>query len=829
MPAADSVPPIPTPGSNAWLTPLSRRAIICTIAGTCGYLLASINIPVFGGTSLVFGGIFPMLMAVAYGPWWGLLTAVGTYLETLGDWNHPYGLLVFSLEAWTIGWLMHRRGQTLFRATLTFWAVLGLPVTAICIFGLLRPPFPHNWAMAIKYLVNGLLVYVVVQFLVFTRSFLKLPVRPQLAEREESLQTNLSRRLMILAVLPAAVFAVGAAYIVNRQHRNDVRVNLAREANWTSEVVATYVANHVQAIESSAAALEGRPQNPSSLDSLLKRIAANNSGFITMLVADEQGRVIAPQQPTAANGRPVSLMMVADRDYYLHPQLGGRAFVSPVFRGRGFGHDLIVAISAAYATAEGHRTVIEGSLHLNRMRDLVLRNSELQQREILVLDGRSRVIFRQGFGENFDSSDLYRLPARDLLDELLPDDAIDPRTGTYQRYLGIWHTVPSLGWNIYLREEVWTSEAPVARFLLLEGIALLGALALAFLIARSTSEHFTQPVQDIVGYAHALVLRRNPLPLILPHGLLPTEWRSLALDLRNAAASLAQTNAELESAVAERELSNAKLRSLTSELDERVRERTQELETARQLAERANRAKTEFLASVSHELRTPLNVTLGNIHLLERSATDPLSPAQAARIVRIKASADHLLVLINDILDLAKLEADKIELEVGPVEVAQLIRDCEDFFKEECARVRLTLSVNLALGSTKLVADKRRLRQILYNLLSNAVKFTPEGGAIGIDVATRGEGTSMSFTVWDTGIGITAAEQERLFRPFEQIDSRLARRYPGTGLGLSIVKRLAALHGGTVSVTSTPGAGSRFTVELPATPLGIDPVTFPHA
>jgi len=829
MPATDKAPLPPTSGLNVWLTPTIRRAIICTVAGVCGYLLNGINIPVFGGTALVLGGVFPTLVAVAYGPWWALFTAVGVYLQTLNDWGHPYGLLVFSLEAWTIGWLIHRRGWTLFRSMATFWAVLGLPVTAVCIFALLRPPFPHNWAIVVKYPVNSLFVCVVVQFLVFTRSYLKLPMRSQLADREESLQTNLNRRLMIVAVLPAAIFAVSAAYGVNRQQRNEARHNLSRAAESASEVVATYVANHVQAIESAAAALDGQRAEPAKLEIVLNRIAARNSGFITMLVADETGRVVASRQQVAANSQPVSPMVVADRDYFLRPQVGGRAYVSPLFLGRGFGHDLIIAISAAYGTAEGKRMAIEGSLNLNRMRDLVLRNSELQQREILVLDGRSRVIFRKGFGENFESSDLYRLPARDLHDELLPDDAVDPRTGTYQRYLGIWHAVPSLGWNIYLREEVWTSEAPVARFLLLEGIGLIAAMGLAFLISRTTTESFTQPVRDIISYVKALVLGETPLAVILPQGPLPTEWRILALELQNAATSLAQNNTDLGVAVSEREQSNAKLLALANELDERVRQRTQELENARQLAERANRAKTEFLANVSHELRTPLNVALGNIYLLEHSATDPLGPAQAARIVRIKASADHLLVLINDILDLSKLEADKIELEVGLVEVAQLIRDCEDFFLEECARGRLTLTVNLALGSTKLVADTRRLRQILYNLISNAVKFTPEGGAIGIDVATANEGTSVRFTVWDTGIGLSAAEQERLFRPFVQIDSRLARRFPGTGLGLSIVKRLAALHGGTISVTSTPGAGSRFTVELPATPLGIDPVAFSHA
>ena len=133
------------------------------------------------------------------------------------------------------------------------------------------------------------------------------------------------------------------------------------------------------------------------------------------------------------------------------------------------------------------------------------------------------------------------------------------------------------------------------------------------------------------------------------------------------------------------------------------------------------------------------------------------------------------------------------------------------------------------MESSRLTADKRRLRQILYNLLSNAVKFTPEGGAIGIDVAATDEGRRLQFTVWDTGIGLSADEQARLFRPFEQIDSRLVRQYAGTGLGLTIVKRLTDLHGGTISMTSAPGAGSRFTVELPAIPVGIAPATFAHA
>ena len=238
-------------------------------------------------------------------------------------------------------------------------------------------------------------------------------------------------------------------------------------------------------------------------------------------------------------------------------------------------------------------------------------------------------------------------------------------------------------------------------------------------------------------------------------------------------------------------------------------------EAANNELSRAARLKDEFLAAMSHELRTPLNAVLGISEIMREQMHGPLNPQQLDMIQTVEESGRHLLALINDILDLSKIEAGKLELQLEEVDIELTAQASVRFIKEHALKKRLHVSclVNSALLTVQ--ADHRRLKQILVNLLSNAVKFTPEGGRIGLEVAPEPSTQSVRFTVWDTGIGISAENLARLFKPFEQIDSKLSRRYEGTGLGLALVHRMAEMHGGKVRVTSTPGEGSRFTVVLP--------------
>lgn len=225
--------------------------------------------------------------------------------------------------------------------------------------------------------------------------------------------------------------------------------------------------------------------------------------------------------------------------------------------------------------------------------------------------------------------------------------------------------------------------------------------------------------------------------------------------------------------------------------------------------------KDEFLASMSHELRTPLTSILGMSQILLEGLAGPLASKQRDMLSVMQTSGQHLLNLINEILDISKIEAGAIELTPKPVQVQQICQASMQLVKEMAVQKKLKMSLMHDSEVEWITADEGRLKQMLVNLLSNAVKFTPAAGQIGIEV-TGDEAKGMArFTVWDTGIGIAAEEMDRLFQRFVQLNGTLARHYEGTGLGLFLVARMVELHGGSVEVESTVGVGSRFTLVLP--------------
>jgi PAS domain S-box-containing protein len=242
------------------------------------------------------------------------------------------------------------------------------------------------------------------------------------------------------------------------------------------------------------------------------------------------------------------------------------------------------------------------------------------------------------------------------------------------------------------------------------------------------------------------------------------------------------------------------------------------LRAAKASAEEASRAKDEFLAGMSHELRTPLNAVIGLASILARATHGSLNDKQQEYVEQIEASGHHLLELINDVLDLAKIQADRVELEKAPTSVSELIASVIALIRESALRSELQMTIDVDPAVPELVEiDELRIKQVLLNLLSNAIKFTPAGGQIG--VAAAPDGHCIAVTVWDTGIGIPKSKQGKLFQPFEQVDSSLTREQGGTGLGLALSRRLVELHGGSIEVHSSPGEGSRFTIKVPATPV----------
>ncbi len=267
--------------------------------------------------------------------------------------------------------------------------------------------------------------------------------------------------------------------------------------------------------------------------------------------------------------------------------------------------------------------------------------------------------------------------------------------------------------------------------------------------------------------------------------------------------------------IAERERAEAALEQERSSLAERVAEQTFELRRANAELARAARLKDEFLASMSHELRTPLNAILGIAEGMADQLYGPLNERQIRSLHLVEQSGRHLLALIDDILDVSKIESGQLTLDLSLVPVAATCNSCLQLIRQTANDKSIRVSFSKDDAVTHMRADQRRLKQILINLLSNAVKFTPDNGEIGLEVRGEPEQNLVHLTVWDKGIGIAEADVGRLFRPFVQLDSSLARRYNGTGLGLALVKRLAEMHQGSVRVESKVNEGSRFTVTLP--------------
>jgi signal transduction histidine kinase/CheY-like chemotaxis protein len=348
-------------------------------------------------------------------------------------------------------------------------------------------------------------------------------------------------------------------------------------------------------------------------------------------------------------------------------------------------------------------------------------------------------------------------------------------------------------------------------------VSVVVFVVVAFALLQWVSRSISSPIAELTASAE----------LVVDRGGYFQARTAGASEVRRLSDSIGHMTNSLETLVLKR---TDELHQKNYELNEEISHRAEtekKLRDAKTTAEAANAAKSDFLAVMSHELRTPLNSILGFSDVLKEGIQGEMNEDQLKSLGNISASGKHLLSLINDILDLSKIEAGKETLTVESIGIESICRDTVGLLRNQAAKKGVELKLLVAPEAKRVRADRRRLRQILFNLLSNAVKFTPQGKSAGLDVALRRRppadeaGDSerkdgyVRFSVWDEGIGISDENQKKLFQPFVQVDSRLARSYEGTGLGLSLVKRLVKMHGGRIKVESGEGQGSRFSAYIP--------------
>jgi len=364
--------------------------------------------------------------------------------------------------------------------------------------------------------------------------------------------------------------------------------------------------------------------------------------------------------------------------------------------------------------------------------------------------------------------------------------------------------------------EVWTR---LQRYALIALGVLLASSVVAYWTSSRLQRVITGPVLHLVETADAVSTRRDYSVRAAAQGrgelgLLIRTFNHMLDQIQERDAALQRARDDLELQVDQRtkdlqvEIAERKV------LEEELRRKNAELEQQSRRVQEATRLKSEFLANMSHELRTPLNAIIGFAELMHDAKVGPVSAAHKDCLSDILTSSRHLLQLINDVLDLSKVEAGKMEFRPEAVDLANLVKEVKDILRSLSARKRIAITADVDPGLGEVVVDPGKLKQVLYNYLSNALKFTPEGGQVTVR-ACREDTERFRLEVEDTGIGIRSEDLPRLFVEFQQLDASTAKSYPGTGLGLALTKRIVEAQGGRVGVRSTPGEGSLFFAVLP--------------
>ncbi len=365
--------------------------------------------------------------------------------------------------------------------------------------------------------------------------------------------------------------------------------------------------------------------------------------------------------------------------------------------------------------------------------------------------------------------------------------------------------IPTLDWTVFVEVPLAEALQPTYASLKLMGLLLLAGLAVSILASFFLARLMVRPIRALQEGAAQVGAGNLDQTITVTSG---DELESLAQQFNQMAAHLKESHAELEQKV------DARTRELSAALQQ-VQEKSLQLEIA-------GKHKSEFLANMSHELRTPLNAIIGFSEVMLERMFGEMNAKQEEYLRDIQSSGQHLLSLINDILDLAKVEAGRMELHLVACHLPTAIDNALALIRERAQRNDISLSAEIDPQLGEIKVDERKLKQILLNLLSNAVKFTPKGGSI--TVMARLTSEMAEIAVADTGLGIAPDDQAAVFEEFKQVGTDCARKAEGTGLGLALTRRFVELHGGGMRLQSAPGLGSTFTFTLPLShsPAGLD-------
>jgi signal transduction histidine kinase len=605
-------------------------------------------------------------------------------------------------------------------------------------------------------------------------------------ERFRTLLTSLTAKYVAVFVLLVVVPAIGISWYLLDSSYNDNKAALIREQQAEAKALAGRMDQTLLDLADRLGTVQGEGLTQEQLDLVLRPLALGDLTPLLVFYMNGKGKMIAKSGPrsdanaleTPLGGLTQAEFERAKQDTYISPI---RTLLDPGWPGPGV---TVFYVAASDYSSDG----VVGIVVSDSIFSGLFTQSDPGPRYAYAVAGGGRPLNYpvRLLPSSLSSSLPKTLELPQVRQALRSRAAVGSATGENLRHgkvLSAWATVPSpVGWKVFVEQPESAAFAPLRgkiwRTSLLIGAFVLAAVALSILLAR----RLVRPIKRMQVAAEAI-------------GAGAYDER-IDLDRRDELGALAGAF----NAMAER------LQELIGGLERQVAERTKELA-------QASRHKSEFLANMSHELRTPLNAIIGFTQVLQQKLFGTVNEKQEEYLEDIHSSANHLLALINDVLDLSKVEAGQVELERELFSLREALERGVVMVRERASKTGVALELELDPAVDLVEGDERRIRQVVYNLLSNAVKFTPSGGSV--DVRSAQRNGEVLVSVADTGPGIPSQDRERIFEEFQQSGLGAEQR-EGTGLGLALSKKLVELHGGRIWVESEPGKGSTFTFSLPA-------------
>jgi len=615
-----------------------------------------------------------------------------------------------------------------------------------------------------------------------------------------SLRWYISVAFLMVGVGPLIFFGAQRVSALFETQNTSIQQKHEPMAESLAQAIYGYLLDQTSALQSTASQIESDNDSgiaklnspgfsPAHLNQELAAAHSAQPALLQLYVGTLAGQAVAAAPPLGVG------VDYSDWNYVkevLNPRRIGPKYSDVV---RSQGDASVAAVVIAVPILDARRSLVgflAATVNLSEVQRLSTYSRIGLNGQAVVVDRRGRVIAHP--------RDDWRVAAKDLSSSGIFQQSLGQETGvswytdpdgSTPRAAG-FATVPVVGWKVWVSQPVDELRSELTPLIMSTIEWLLGAIVLALVLGFLAAAWITRPVDELTQAATRIAQGDFVTPLKVRERFAAKELRALAHTFNQMALQLSGAYQTLE---------------------EKVSQRTSELQAANQELARANKLKSEFLANVSHELRTPLSAIIGFSQILLDGIDGPVNEEQQQDISQVNKSGQSLLALINQILDLSKIEAGKMELSLERVDLPALISSVLDSISPLAQAKGLQIDTRFAPGLPALEADAGRLKQIVINLLSNAVKFTERGH---IEILAQPSGRMVRIAVKDTGIGISAESQKVIFEEFVQGDGSSTRRHGGTGLGLSIVRRLVEMHGGAITVLSEPGLGSTFTFTVPA-------------